>query len=165
MSLTTPVSAAASISRYITTTKYKLAFCELFNPYLHGEDSNSDKSVYSHYMVFEVIDNESFFNNDYKISLRYLLNLYKNMINTNSNPLNIGLTHPIVENYNNIIRKRNYYNIEIIETDILSGMEMVAYKKTFWLKILQRKWKKDYHKKINSYKNPRRLFMRQITGR
>ena len=39
---------------------------------------------------------------------------------------------------------------------------MVAYKKTFWLRIFQRKWKNDYYRKVKFYKNPKNLFLREI---
>ena len=126
-------------------SKYKLAICELFNPYFHGFDYHSDETVKSSFLVFETIDRESFFNNDYKISLRYLFRLYKNMVSNSQNGIN-NLNHPIIENYSDIIKKRSYYNIDIVETNILTGQEMVAYKKTFWLKIFQRKWKNQYYK-------------------
>ena len=153
----------------INRSKYKLAICELFNPYFHGFDYHSDNTVESHFLVFETINRESFFNNDYKISIRYLLNIYKSIVSNIRNDtdvaIHLSLNHPIIENYANMIRKRSYYNIDIVETDILTGQEMVAYKKTFWIKLLQRRWKNRYYRKINSFKNPRRLFLRQINGK
>lgn len=153
----------------INRSKYKLAICELFNPYFHGFDLHSDNTVESHFLVFETINRESFFNNDYKISIRYLLNVYKSIVSNIRNDtdvaIHLSLNHPIIENYANMIRKRSYYNIDIVETDILTGQEMVAYKKTFWIKLLQRRWKNKYYRKINSFKNPRRLFLRQISGK
>ena len=69
------------------------------------------------------------------------------------------------KNYENIIKSRKNYTLDIIEQDILSGREMVAYKKTFWIRILQRKWKNLYYQKIKYYKSPNNLFQRQITGK
>ena len=153
----------------INRSKYKLAICELFNPYFHGFDYRSDNTIQSHFLMFETINRDSFFNNDYKISIRYLLSIYKTILSNTRNDtdvaIHLSLNHPIVENYANIVRKRSYYTIDIVETDILTGQEMVAYKKTFWIKILQRRWKTRYYRKINSLKNPRRLFLRQINGR
>jgi len=37
--------------------------------------------------------------------------------------------------------------------------------KTIWLKIFQRKYKNYYNKKMNYYKNPKNIRMRQITGK
>ena len=153
----------------INRSKYKLAICELFNPYFHGFDYRSDNTVHSHFLVFEIISRDSFFNDDYKLSIRYLLSIYRSILsytrNDSRQPTNLSMNHPVIQNYANIVRKRSYYTIDIVETDILTGEEMVAYKKTFWIKLLQRRWKTRYYRKINGLKNPIRLFQRQINGR
>ena len=143
-------------------TKYELAICELFNPNYHGFDYNSDPTVKSQFMVFEIINLESFYNNEFKESLEFLKNIYRLMINTGSP---VRLNHPNIKNYENIIKSGKNYTLDIIEQDILSGREMVAYKKTFWIRILQRKWKNLYYQKIKYYKSPNNLFQRQITGK
>jgi hypothetical protein len=50
--------------------------------------------------------------------------------------------HPTIRNYDRVVDK--YMRLEIIQTDVLSGQEEVAYLKTFWLRIVQRRWKKIY---------------------
>ena len=60
--------------------KYELAICELFNPYFHGFDYNSDPSVRSHFLIFELIDLESFYNNEYTESCEFLQNIYLNIV-------------------------------------------------------------------------------------
>ena len=142
--------------------KYELAICELYNPYFHGEDNYSDKTIKSQFLIFECVDMYSFFINDYKASLQFLLNIYRDYVRKNRNTNN--LKHPVIENYSKIITNIKNYTIDIVEKDILSGGEMVAYKKTFWLRIFQKKWKNNYYKKINKFKNPKNLFLRSING-
>ena len=49
----------------------------------------------------------------------------------------------MIRNYNAVAKK--YIRLEIIQADILlPGQEEVAYLKTFWLRIVQRRWKKIY---------------------
>jgi len=151
-----------SILQPLGISKYELAICELFNPNYHGFDYNSDPTVKSHFIVFEFTNLESFYNNEFKESLEFLKNIYRQMINAGSQ---IRLNHPIIKNYENIIKNSKNYTLDIIEQDILSGREMVAYKKTFWIRILQRKWKNRYYQKIKYYKSPNNLFQRQITGK
>ena len=52
--------------------KYRLAICELFNPYFHAFDYHSDSTIQSQYLIFETVDIDSFYNNDYKISIQFL---------------------------------------------------------------------------------------------
>ena len=164
--------------------KYQLAICELFNPYFHGFDNHSDPSIKSQFLVFELIDISDFYNNQYKESSEFLASIYSSMIleilnnHNNNTPHQVNITdiadithnlpdrlkHPIVRNYANIIKNKNNFTLEIIEKDTLLGNEMVAYKKTFWLRIFQRKWKKIYYRKLRFYKNPKNLFARQING-
>ena len=146
--------------------KYRLAICELFNPYFHAFDYHSDSTIQSQYLIFETVDIDSFYNNDYKISIQFLKSNYHRILNNNIETRRIlSLQHPIIENYKNIVSNSKYYTIDIVELDVLTGQEHVAYKKTFWLSIFQRKWKNNYYKKIKFYKNPKKLFLRQINGR
>ena len=146
--------------------KYRLAICELFNPYFHAFDYHSDSTITSQYLIFETVDIESFYNNDYKLSIQFLKSNYHRILNNNIETRRIlSLQHPIIENYKNIVSNSKYYTIDIVEMDVLTGQEHVAYKKTFWLSIFQRKWKNNYYKKMNFYKNPKNLFLRQINGR
>ena len=156
------------------TRNYKLAICELFNPYFHGFDSRSDPTIKSQFLIFELIELDDFYNNQYKESIEFLASIYSNMIdqivrnntnNTNNNQLPSRLEHPVVRNYANIIKRKQNFILEIIEKDTLIGSEMVAYKKTFWLRIFQRKWKNNYYRKMRFYKNPKNIFARQITGK
>lgn len=159
---------------------YELAICELFNPYFHGFDYQSDPTIKSQFLVFELIDIENFYNNEYKESSEFLASIYSSMIaeiirnnrnNANNHTVNNTdtlprrLQHPVVRNYANIIKNKKNFTLEIIKKDTLIGNEMVAYKKTFWLRIFQRKWKNNYYRKLYFYKNPKNLFLRQINGR
>ena len=139
----------------INRNKYKLAICEIFNPTLHGYDRHSDPSILSQFIIFEMIDIDEFYNNGFKDYILHLATTYSRFQES----------HPVIENYKNIVANSKNHNIDIIQQDILSGEEMVAYKKTFWLRIFQKKWKKNYYKKINFYKNPKNLFSRQLHGR
>ena len=167
--------------------KYQLAICEFFNPYFHGYDIHSDPTIKSQFLVFELIDLQDFYNNQYKESSDFLATIYSSMILEiiNNHSTNNGhhenitditdisdiqhdlpdrLKHPVIRNYANIIKNKKNFTLEIIEKDTLIGNEMVAYKKTFWLRIFQRKWRNNYYRKMSFYKNPRNLFARQING-
>jgi hypothetical protein len=55
--------------------------------------------------------------------------------------------------------------LEIIQHIELEGGESVAIYKTFWLRILQRKWKKHYDYKMQRVRKlmkPYGLFLREI---
>jgi hypothetical protein len=95
-------------------SKYQLAFCELFKPQLHGLDENSSPGITEHYLIYSTVELNEFLAGAHREEER---------------------------------RLRSRYNIrlEIVQLDELSpGQEQVAYLKTFWLRIVQRRWKKIY---------------------
>lgn len=166
------------------TSKYKIGFCELFHPNIHGFTSRSDPNVINSYLVMitmepiiffdtlQQIDNysenhhtsdyssdyssdyNSEFDNDY---LEYINELNNNMI---------GM-HPNIRNYFDINKKQEG-KVQIIETNVLLGGELVGCIKTFWIKIIQRKWKKIFKKKqelILERKKIKNLMKREIYGK
>ena len=139
--------------------KYKLAICELHIPHLHGYTNNSTKDIINHYIVTNIVELDDFYNDDYKNDIAimnecYLMWLYSYIddidnINYDSDNeeeidkylVHNNISHPNIRNYNNIIDNGKYIKLDIIEVDELDGEEMVGYIKTFWLRIIQRKWK------------------------
>lgn len=145
--------------------KYKLAICELHIPHLHGYTNNSTKDIINHYIVTNIVELDDFYNDDYKNDIAimnecYLMWLYSYIddidnINYDSDNeeeiekylVHNNISHPNIRNYNNIIDNGKYIKLDIIEVDELDGEEMVGYIKTFWLRIIQRKWKNIFKKR------------------
>jgi hypothetical protein len=115
---------------------YKLAICEMFNPIVHGQDENSSPHINTHFLVYTIIDLPDFYSNAY-ISETNSLRRYLRAIQ-----ILHGSVHPTIRNYESVTNKHS--RLEIIQSDILTGQETVAYLKTFWLRIVQRRWKKIY---------------------
>jgi hypothetical protein len=128
-------------------TKYLLGICELYNKSVHGYDENSDSRVLHSHLVNTLIELENFYNNSFLENIRFLKRFYECICFTPPPSYSIS-------NYSQIIRKHNYIGLDIIEVSLLNGGEMVACKKTFWLRILQRKWKKIF--KLQKEKNEKR---------
>jgi hypothetical protein len=156
-----------------------LGICELFHPKIHGNTSSSSSTINLHYIVNCLVDPDDFMTNsrykkidlqsmmtrcEYESDLDHLITVY-NKINTRNNRY---IKHPIIENYDFIIRKNNYIRVEIIEMHTLVGMEEIAVLKTHWIRLVQRKWKKLYKikmekiKRLMSWNNLRK---RELYGR
>ena len=74
----------------------------------------------------------------------------------------------IIRNYSNIICKRDYRNAQIVQRIRGPGTYSSAVIKTYYLRILQRKWKRIYAEKqrlIALRKNPRAIRFRELHGR
>ena len=67
--------------------------------------------------------------------------------------------------YNHIVKK---YALDIVQMIHLNTGHQMCIPKTFWLKIIQRKYKNYYKKlqeRIRRAKHPKALLRRQITGK
>ena len=143
-------------------SKYDLAFCEIFNSKIHGKNSNSSKNIDSHFLIFRTLCINEFYTitqfipiSDFICTIRddYITNITNNY------------SHPVIRNYNKILIKKHYISLEIIECVELEGGEQVAIYKTFWLRIIQRKWKRyceSKKKRLAALLQPYGLFMREI---
>ena len=52
--------------------------------------------------------------------------------------------HPFIKNYKSITNDDKYIKLDIVKVDNLTGNETVGYLKTFWLRVVQRRWKKVF---------------------
>jgi hypothetical protein len=167
--------------------KNYLMLCELHYPAVHGKTADSDPHIETHYLVYDrfdpitgisysCLDDEEYntdeeydsdgSDNNYTIndSITFLKNHYANPSRFNRGLLG---NHPTIRNYHNIISRQNYIKPEIGTYIMLPTQEAVAILKTFWLRIIQRKWKKVFQERKNMIRNRLglySLYMRQITG-
>lgn len=167
----------------MTNTKHKrkfnLALCELHCAKLHGGKETG------HYLIIEKIKDTSFVtyfddtnsdsdeeeDDDEEESNIYMMydliefytESYKNICleHHTKNP------HRIIRNYLDIIASETYIKPEIVQRVKLATGEYAAILKTFWLKIIQRTWKKVFaerNKMMEMRKSLHHLRYRSIHG-
>jgi hypothetical protein len=145
---------------------YQLILCELHCPEIHGKTDDSNANIENHYMVYDTFDpitklahsNSATEYCDYEYTsivdceqlddnlvylddeIAFLKMIYSNIFIMN---------HPTIRNYNNIVSRPDYIRAEIGDTILLPTGENVAILKTFWLRIIQRKWKRIFREKNN----------------
>jgi hypothetical protein len=138
--------------------KNYLLICELFHPDLHGYDANeSDPTVQGHYLIIHIDDNsdedseyysDSDSEDDYFILNQVMIDIYRKKykyLTDSYKKNNLEIIHPIIRNYFSIISDEFYIKPQIGYKLYLSGNECVAILKTFWLKIVQRCWRRVYN--------------------
>ena len=145
-------------------SKYNLAYCEIFNSKFHGKDDSSSKNIDSHYLIFMTLHNHDFHNDAEFIEIsNNICIIRENLKNRYSNYSNYS--HPVIRNYTEILIKKDYMSLEIIECIELEGGEHVAIYKTFWLRIIQRKWKRyceSKKKRLAALLQPYGFLIREI---
>ena len=160
-----------------------LVICEIFNKNIHGFDENNDPTVLGHYIVaFNFTkcysdtdantdsdsESESSESDSIKNSVFSDTSFFLKMYKSKYNSLNNLKVHPLIRNYKYIISRPTYIQLHIAKVIYLSGSECVAILKTFWLKIIQRTWKKIYKTRctvIALRKSPVSLFYRERHGK
>lgn len=139
---------------------YCLAICDLFHPSLHGKDDKSSDLIETHFLINNIVELNDFYGDGdgdgYKEDVKFM----------RRNVLKNNIPHPIIRNYTNINKK--HIRLEIVKTDVLiPGGEHVAYFKTFWLRIIQRRWKTIFQarkKMLAERKTIKSITERQRTG-
>ena len=150
---------------FVISSKYKLLIPEIFNEHIHGITSESDPNIHC-----QLIIQESFIikTNTCIGELFYILQKRCKFYNKCYKVYYNSVKHDYIRNYNNIIKSSNYMKPEIGEMHYLRGDECVCILKTFWLKIIQRAWKKLYKKRQNIFNlrcRPDSVLYRQLTGK
>jgi hypothetical protein len=107
------------------------------------------------------------------VNINHMIEIYRNgysdLINTMPNKIfGPNKIHPIIRNYFNIVSNvDNHIKLEIVQKIYLLGNECVAILKTFWIRIIQRKWKKIFSQKKQVIARrclSSSIFHRQMTG-
>lgn len=143
-------------------SKYDLAFCEIFNSKIHGKNSNSSENIESHFLVFRTLSINEFYNIAQFFTISNFILQVRGYYITNDYSRHL---HPVIRNYNQLLIKKDYISLEIIECVELEGGEHVAIYKTFWLRTFQRKWKRhcdSKKKRLATLLQPYGFFMREI---
>jgi hypothetical protein len=147
--------------------KFDYILCELHYPFLHGKTVDSDKHIETHYIVIGKFyyktgytieeyyeydtDSEYDSDTDYKLSHNIIPNIhdsikyYKNIYNKYVKKQYIHrYPHSTIRNYAKIVNSSNYIKPEIAQCIQLKTGEEIAILKTFWIRIIQKTWKKVF---------------------
>jgi len=139
--------------------KLSPVLCEIYNEKIHGPPK--DAGLNSQYLVIReykswcdvtltrMHDTASVFNSNYKKDVKRIA------------------PHSDIRNYAKIVTKKNYVRPEIAMCLTLPTGESVCVLKTFWLRIVQRTWKRIYKLRmelIKKRKNPAALMKRGLGG-
>lgn len=171
--------------------KNKIILCELYNEKIHGHCPDNGEIINTHYFVIQKIkdifenehdvygndddnvsqnsldnEDEDIENSNYSLRVKELIILHMNKyLSLRRNPY--LMSHPTIMNYKNIVMRKNYIKPEIAECYLKKGI-LVAILKTFWLKIIQRKWKKIFGKRQTILQNRKSIYnilYREIHGK
>ena len=134
-----------------SNTRFNITVCELYNSAVHGPPAF--KSLHAHYIVLHRLKKY-----DERLINKMIWYYTGNLANRTN------YKHPLIRNYINI---HNKMAPEITECIYLPTGECICIKKTMWIRLIQRTWKKIYklRQETTALRSlPRNLFYRGITG-
>jgi len=154
-------------------SSYKLAILEPYLPLKHGILDKKHHALYGHYLILDTIRLKEFYQNINVINkdIKNIQMSYKSYLDKLEYEMNIKQIHPFIRNYKNIMRNPNQYTLQIIEPLTISTGECdwdnysVSVNKTYWLRLIQRRWREIYKKRLQQKKNVRNLKYREIHGK
>ena len=115
-------------------SKYNLGLCEIYNAKMHG--SNELNGTFLLLCRLKSL-NMGFIN-------LYTLNHIYNMLEYISKT-RLVLEHDTVRNYKKIFHKMTP---DIVETKQLISGEIICIKKTIWIKLIQKRWKRIFKQRV-----------------
>jgi hypothetical protein len=158
-------------------SKNKLVLTELHYTSIHGKTEGSYPFIESHYLLIGIFDpismllhspneEDSEDNNNDNENMHHMLhmihfykNMYKRLIKrtfVSKNP------HPIIRNFEYIINRNDYIKPEIGECIIFPTQEQIVIIKTFWIRLIQRTWKRIFKAREQMIRNPTFLYRWQL---
>lgn len=140
---------------------YQLAICDLYHPLKYGHTDNSSKDIMGQFFVYVLVDSDEFFD-ERGIMEAYEDNLWDLQCNFGE------LSHPFIRNYSHYILTKKYNNTEIVEIQELAGGEYVGILKTFWIAIIQRRWRRIFNERkqvLQMRKMPTAILYRETHGK
>ena len=167
---------------------YRIVLCEIYNEYIHGP--SNDPMINSHYLIIgkfnpyydsyysddsdlasetETDDSEDI--DDYdrdSLPIDDLMELHREKYISEFIRHTVRYKHPVIRNYRRIVLRPTYIQPEIAKCIILHSGESVAILKTFWLRIVQRAWKRVFSERnalIKKRCSPDELYYKERRGK
>lgn len=144
----------------------ELGICEIYTPIIHGLNEKTSSNMLGNYIVIEKVSLQEYYHSQF-FDLIDIIQYKWNYLETPNIVENL-YNHPIIANFEQMVKDPNFIRLDIIESAELEGGEMVGYKKTFWIKIIQRLYKRVWKERktiIALRKMPSSLHFKRISGR
>lgn len=159
-----------AISNMPVISKYNLGLCEIHCGVIHGGDADLP-----HYLVIDTFTSlksdisETDSNTDTDCdNIFEVIQIYQEIYLNHDFDFGSTNPHSFIRNYENIIFGLAHIKPEIMLCIMLDSGHYVAILKTFWIRIIQRTWKKVFRQRqiiISKFKHPDNLNYMRLTGK
>jgi hypothetical protein len=125
--------------------KRYIIFTEIYNSRIHGYTRCDGQ-----FLVNTLLKNTNYFKKQHIVNdLNQRNREIVNILNfPNPNGRRSRYMHPFIRNYTNILESNRFNQVQIAQCILLDSGEYIAIIKTFYIRIIQRAWKKAFAKRI-----------------
>lgn len=154
-------------------SNYKLAILEPYMPLKHGILAKQNRHLYGHYLILDTIEINEFYENIDELNndTQNINTMYNNNLNKLEYEMNNTQLHPFIRNYRNLVHKNNNpFAIQIIAPLSISTGEnewdeySVGINKTHWIRLIQRRWRETFKRRLISKKNLGNIKYKEVHG-
>ena len=135
--------------------EYIIGVATLWNKHIYGEEERNHTILETSWFLYDALTLDEFYESDFDW-LAYYTNIMGEYVTLYNSHL-----YSVLRNYRTIISTPQ---LDILKIEYLNSHHIIVTKKTIWLKIIQRIWKKR-HKKRMQLKNIHILLRRQLIGK
>lgn len=133
------VDDPVEMPRQRIASPYKLVLPQIYNSTIHG-----DPECDGHYLVHRTLKNTNYYNPSHVRTMQFINNHDKMYM------------HPFIRNYSRIIGAVGFAQPQIAECVYLPGGEYIAVLKTFYIRLIQRAWKKTFARRVQMQQQKKR---------
>lgn len=134
---------------------YVIGVATLWNKTIYGEDARYNTKLETNWFLYDTLTIDEFYEEEcnwlhhYTAVMKEYVVLYNSHLNS------------VLRNFATIISNPQ---IDILKIEYLNSHHIIVTKKTIWLKIIQRMWKKIYNRQ-KLKRSIHMLFRRQLIGK
>lgn len=138
----------------LENNEYVIGVATLWNKTIYG-DEEINKNLETNWFLYDTLTLDELYEENFDW-LNYYTSIMKDYVSLYNSYL-----YSVLRNFIPIITNPQ---LDILKIEYLNSHHIIVTKKTVWLKILQRLWKKRY-KKLLQQRNIHILFRRQLIGK
>ena len=135
--------------------EYIIGVATLWNKHIYGEPERNHTILETSWFLYDALTLDELYETEFDWLAYYttIMIEYVALFNTH--------LYSVLRNYSTIISNPQ---LDILKIEYLNSHHIIVTKKTIWLKIIQRRWKKIYKQRMQ-LKNFHTIFRSQLIGK
>jgi len=135
--------------------EYIIGVATLWNKHIYGDTERNNTILETSWFLYDALTLDELYETEFDWLAYYTTIMIEYVALFNCH------LYSVLRNYSTIISNPQ---LDILKIEYLNSHHIIVTKKTIWLKIIQRRWKKRYKKRMQM-KNIHTILRRQLIGK